>query len=107
MPINRTTETARAVVLVTLMLTMSMSSGIVDLNRAPWAAAEPPAALAEDGCEAVGCPSFTSPSVDEDPPAAVAPQSTHRGLFLALRSRRRRLRERRVRAFRTPSGRTR
>jgi len=38
-PINRTTETARAVVLVALMLTMSMSAGIVDLNRAPWATA--------------------------------------------------------------------
>jgi len=39
MTASRTPETARAVVLVLLMLTMSMSAGIVDLNRAPWATA--------------------------------------------------------------------
>jgi len=64
MPINRTTETARAVVLVALMLTMSMSAGIVDLNRAPWSDEESLTALAEHTCKADACPSFSSPSVD-------------------------------------------
>ena len=64
MSAHRTTDLARAVVLVALMLTMSMSAGIVDLNRAPWANAEPPVALAENTCKAGGCPFFTSPSVD-------------------------------------------
>ena len=64
MSAHRTTDSARAVVLVALMLTMSMSAGIVDLNRVPWADVEPPVALAEDTCEAGGCTFFTSPSVD-------------------------------------------